>query len=393
MRAEPARVAFMGVDQQIHLVDTHGRGHRSLTLPKIPSALARWGSYAGAGVSAWPCWSPDGRWIACFQATDEDASPDVVAAVEVDGVEERELLRLEGRAPIYCRWHPAGRLLAVLTQTEQELELGVCDLDELGSVRTIQHGVPLFFAWAPEGRRLLMHVGAPSAPSRLVLHDLDGDLAGVPLPDTPGSFCAPVYAGGRPVYVGAHLGRSWLCVARKDGRRAEALGAFDGLIAVMPDPTGPRVVVGAAPRGEGTPYQGLWLAPLDGGPIERLTEDPCMAFFWDPRGGRLVTASVDLMASCLRWRLLDVETRQTRELSLFWPSRELLFYLHFFEQFASSHSLISADGRTLVYASYAASEQGTAEGTRCHVLALDLDDPDPQPRSLGEGTFGVCSPV
>ncbi len=388
------RVATMGVDHQIHLVDTHGHGRRPLTLPKVPSALARWGSYAGAGVSSWPCWSPDGRWIACFQAQDEEQPANVVAAVEVDGVEERELIELDGRSPLYCRWHPGGRMLAVLTQSGRDLELGVCDLDQLGGMRTVQRGVPLFFAWAPEGRRLLMHAGdEEGGRSRLLLLNLDDDLAPAPLPDAPGSFCAPVYAGGRPVYVSHHLDRSWVSVARRDGRRAEALAAFDGLLAVLPDPKGGRVVVGSAPRGEGTAYDGLWLVPLDGGPVERLTDDPCMAFFWDPTGGRLICASVDFMASCLRWRLLDLQTRQMRELSLFWPSRELLFYLHFFEQFADSHRLISADGRTLVYASYAASEQGTPDGARCHVLALDLDDPDPQPRVLGEGSFGVCAPV
>lgn len=393
MSHPPTRVAIMGADHQIQLVDTDGRGRRPLTLPKVPSALARWGSYAGAGVSGWPCWSPDGRWIACFQATNEDMSPNIVSVVEVDGVEERELVELNDAVPIYCRWHADSRLLAVLTQSEQELGLGVCDLEDLGGMRMIRQGVPLFFTWAPEGERLLMHVGSAEGPSQLVVHDLKAEVPELVLPDAPGSFCAPVYAAGRPVYVGAHLGRSWLCVARRDGRRAVGLGAFEGLVAVLPDPVGPRVVVGAAPRGEGTPYQGLWLAPLDGGPIERLTEDPCMAFFWDPRGGRLVYATVDLMASCLRWHLLDLETRRSRELCPFWPSRELLFYLHFFEQFASSHSLVSADGRTLVFASYAASEAGTPESTRCHVLALDLDDPDPQPRTLGEGTFGVCAPA
>jgi len=387
------RVALVGDDRQIHLVDPISGRRRPLTLPRVPSALARWGSYAGPGVSSWPCWAPDGRWISCFQARDEDAPLDVVAAVEVDGVQERELVTLHGRLPIYASWASDGRRLAVLLQAEEELELGICDLSDVGRCRPVIKGVPLFFCWSPEAARLFVHVGAREGGNRLLLQDLERAGGSVLLADGPGSFCAPVYAAGRPVYVSAHLGRSWLSVARADGGSGEALGAFDGLVAVLPDPRGPRVLVGAAPRGEGTPYEGLWLAPLDGGPIEQVSEEPCMAFFWDPQGERVITARVDLMSSCLRWSVLDLATRRRRDLCPFWPSREMLFYLHFFEQFAQSHSLLSPDGRTLVFPSYAASEQGTAEGARCHVLALDLYEPDPQPRSLGEGTFGVFSPV
>lgn len=391
--AASGRVALVGVDQQIHVVDPAGRRSRQLSYPKVSSALSRWGAVAGQGSSSWPCWSPDGRWIACFQSREEDGPLSVVSALEADGVEERELAELSGLAPIYAQWEPGGRRLAVLSQADQELELGLCDLDDLGRYRPVERGVPLFFSWAPDGGRLLIHVGSAEGLSRILLQRADGKGEPIVLPDPPGSFCTPVYSGSRPVYVGGHLGRSWLCVARPDGGRSLALGAFDGLVAVLPDPSAPRVAVGAAPRGEGTPYEGLWVAPLDGGPMARVTEDAVMAFFWAPDGGRLLYASPDLVSSCLRWRSVELASGKIRDLCPFWPSRELLFYLHFFEQFATSHPLVSPDSRSLVFASYAASEQGTPDTARCHVLAIDLDDPDPQPRILGEGTLGVFSPA
>lgn len=47
-------------------------------------------------------------------------------------------------------------------------------------------------------------------------------------------------------------------------------------------------------------------------------------------------------------------------LDSFTPTREMIYFLNFFEQFARSHSFWSADGRHLAYGALVA-ERGTAE--------------------------------
>lgn len=386
------RVAFVGRDHQIYVVDVAGGRARRLTLPKAVSALGRWGGQGAEERSSWPSWSPNGRWIACFQQRRPDREPNVVSVIEVDGVEERELVELDRFAPIYAQWSPDGAWLAVLSQGPEELELGVVPLDQRAPYRVVERGVPLFFSWSPDSARLLVHVGDRAQQvARLVVHDLRSNSAAL-LPEAPGAFCTPVYVGSHPVYVSDHLGASWISTVGPERGRPAALATFEGLLALVPDAGRAAVIVGSAPRGEGTAYAGLWRVPLDGSAPARLSEGDCMAWFCGPRAGRIVVATVDRMGACLRWLLVD-EGQEPRDICPFWPGPEQVFFLHFFEQFALSHSPVCADGRTLVYTSAVGGEGddgGGAGGT--HVLALDLDDPDAQPRSLGEGRFAVCSP-
>lgn len=392
MSSSPGRVAMVGHDRQIHVMDLATGAGRRVTVPKHQSPLARWGQTPGDERSLWPCWSPDGRWIACFQSRRADDDPSVVSVVQVDGVEERELVELTRSAPIYAAWSADGAQLAVLSQGPDELEIGVVPVNLSRDYRVVERGVPLFFCWNPDGARLMLHVGdRAQRAARLVTHDLR--LGGsVLLSEAPGAFCTPVYAGSRPVYVSDHLGASWVTTSGVERGRSASLATFDGLLALVPEPGGEGVVVGAAPRGEGSPYAGLWRVALDGSAVTRLTEQDCMAFFLTPDGRRIVYASVDRSAGCLLWRVVDLCGGPPRELCPFWPSPEQLFYLHFFEQFALSHSPISADSRTLVYSSLVGMPGPDGEPPPGHVLALDLDDPDAQPRSLGEGSFAVCSP-
>ena len=125
MSPDAGRVALVGADRQIYVADLANGARRVLTLSKHQSPLARWGRTAGEERSLWPCWSPDGRWIACFQTKRTDEDPSVVSVVQVDGVEERELVELTRSAPIYASWSADSGSLAVLSQGSDELELGV----------------------------------------------------------------------------------------------------------------------------------------------------------------------------------------------------------------------------------------------------------------------------
>ncbi|NOY25263.1 MAG: hypothetical protein GXP62_05265 [Oligoflexia bacterium] len=121
-----------------------------------------------------------------------------------------------------------------------------------------------------------------------------------------------------------------------------------------------------------------------------------MAFFWCRGGQRLVYAALDQDAGCARWYRCDLGTDDPsdsveQELAAFWPSRDQLFLLHFFEQFAASHRIIDPSGRWLTWASHP--EPG-AEITDFspRIMALDLTSPDPDPIVLAPGSFAVFSP-
>lgn len=383
----PERLAWVGTDRRLYVGEIDGSGARAVTWARTEGP--GWGAPSDLDACSWPCWSPDGRWISYFRG--EDGGPFHVEAVEVDGIEQRGLLDLDGQLPIYAAWSPRGDHLALLCQQDQELALVVTDVATPGAQQALAQGVPLFFSWTPDGRRLLVHLGGADG-ANIGLYGLTEGSPPHRLRDTPGSFCTPVYVGARAVFVTGHLGRSWVSVADRDGQRALALEPYDGLVAVVPSPKDPMVAVGCAPRGEGTPYRGLQILPLDGGPTHTLTRAELAAFFWSPTGEHIVTASVDPAHACMRWRLISLRTRETRDLGPFWPSREQLFHLHFFEQFASSHPNISADGRTLVYSSLLGPPADSDGPPLPYILTLNLEDPDAQPVAIAEGSYGVFAP-
>jgi TolB protein len=371
-----------------------GVGLRQVTFPKAAGPMVRWGGRSGDDHWSWPSWSPDGRWLSCFQGagSDEVQGAAAVYAIDVDGVEERQLCTFDGQVPIYARWSPQGRNLAVLVQDEDELQLSVCGVERLGARRVVDEGVPLFFSWTPQGERLVVHVGSRrDSHGRLVVRDPLGSSEDLLFADTPGSFCTPVLLGDDVVYVvNESGGGSVVTVAGVDGRDPVPLIKLEGLLAVVPSPLGDRVAVGAAPRGESTPYKGIWVAGRDQEPYQ-VAKGDCAAFFWTPGGRRLVYAVVEVDRSAMSWWIVAADGGTPRRLGSFWPSRDQLFFVHFFEQYAGSHSLISPDGRLLVYSSHPApTDEGDDRSALIYVIELDAAEPTPRP--IAEGSFAVFAP-
>ncbi len=344
---------------------------------------------------SWPTWSPDGRWLAAFalETDDERVGPLRVHVVSVDGV--RQALWWEGinEGPIYLQWHPRGGALSVLVQRGDELFLGAVHEAELGRLRAVECGVPLFYNWAPGGQGVLMHVGTPGRKgSRLVFRDPLGTAEDVVYDVVPGSFCAPVSCDGRAVYAVGENGRSRLVASALDGSDPTTLATLPGLLAIAGAPAGePLVAVSSATGGEGSAYDGLDLVHVHTGARRRLSDLPVMAFSWAPNGAWLLAVEVVAADNCMRaWRV-PADGSPPVELGTFWPSRDMLFYLHFFDQYTQSHPLVSADSRHVCWAGYPAraGRADLSEPPQVYVQsAYDGGDPE----VVGPGVFAVWAP-
>ena len=369
----PPRLAYVGTDRQLHLIDADGHSPAQLTLSLGDNPLLLWGQPGLESKTwAWPTWSPDGRRLACFempQADDEETGEATVHVVDTDGVQQMELLRVDRGVPLYCQWQADGEGLLVLVQDEEELELRHLRLDALGRYDVVERGVPLFFTWHPDGRRIFVHTASEGNPrtSRLVVRDTWSILPDDVLPQDPGNYCAPVLCGDTLVHVDRRGHDSALVRTALDGSDQEQLLTYEGLGAIVPA-GGRQVVFAAAPQGEGTPYRGLLLVGDRG--VETLCTDDCLAFAWNEARGALVYAQVDLQSNCLVWKVVR-PGEEPRELKAFWPSREQLFYLRFFDQFVQSHDLVDPSGRWLTFAGHTAEE--AAQGSEPTVHVLDLD--------------------
>ena len=386
MATSAGRIAFVGADGQIHVTRADGSGARAATFAKVPTALSRWGSTQGRDSCTWPVWSPDGRWIGCFQSPlgEDHGGSALVVAVEADGVEEQALLALDGELPIYAQWNAAGTCLAVLTQHQDELTLALCSIGDLGNRRPVDEGVPLFFAWA--GERILVHVGnRPPRSGHVVLRDPMGGDEDRLLAEAPGTFCTPLLVEDQALYV--ERGSLWSTDVRRGGRRE--LTALDGLVAMVARPRHPEVAIGVAPVSGADPYRGVALLDLAGGQARSILDEPCLAFFFDPTGERLLYVKARERGQGVTLHVRE-PSGDTRPLGRFWPSAHQLFYLQFFEQYCASHPLVSPDGAVAVFSGF---EDPSIAGRDAspRIFAMDLRDDVGLPEVIAEGSFAVWS--
>ena len=387
-------VAYVGLDRQLHVISAEGGPARQVSFPAIASELQLWGGATGKDSCSWPTWSPDGRWLAFFRALSEgDAPVEVdVCVLEVDGVEERQLTHLSDGLPLYASWNRSGDALAVLVQRGEELELRTCRPDAVGEHRVVDEGPPLFFSWLPDGSRLLIHAGGQGG-KRVVVRDALGVREDAPMPGEPGTFCAPMVVGEEVLYARANGTRSTLIRAHPDGSDPRALWEVDGLIAFVPSPDQSLVAFGSVDHDRG-PYDGVSVMPLDGSSEpRRVIDHPCLAFAWLPDGQGLLSATIDEERKCLWWHLHLLASGDERRLCPFRPTREMMFQLHFFEQFVQTHPLISPDGRWLIQATFPNAADGPdAPSGPPRIEILDLSDPRARPRLLAHGRFATFGP-
>ncbi len=390
-----SRLAWVTGDRQIAIAAADGSGANLLTAG-IAQQFGAWGQLARPQAQwSWPTWSPDGKWVAAFmvEGADEESSPVRVQVLGVDGVHQELWWEAGGVAPIYLQWQPQGEALAALVQRSGELNLLAIRRSEMGRARLVEEGVPVFFSWTPEGGRLLVHAGDRGvARGRLVLRDPFGTAEDVIYDRPPGSFCAPVFVGGSALWATPEDGGSLIYASTPDGRRARPIINRKGLCALIAAPGGSSLLaVANAPGGEGTPYAGIDLCDLVSQEVRPLTRMPCLAFFWSPTGEWLLVAEVCSDDNCLRWWKMAINGDAPVPLGTFWPTRDVIFFLHFFDQYTMSHPLVSHDGRHIVFAGYPAGG-GHADLSRPpRIYLCDVDRPEEPATEVDGGSFAVFS--
>ena len=390
-----SRLAWVTADRQIAVAEADGSGGRRLTAA-VARGVGAWSQLAKPQVLwSWPTWSPDRQWVAAFavEASDDRSGPARVVALSADGLRETHWGEFPQDLPIYLQWHPHNRGLGVLTQRNQELVLSAIAEGRLGRARAVEAGVPLFFNWSPDGERILVHAGdRGAAGGRMVLRDPFGGAEDVLFTAQPGSFCAPIFVGPEAVWARRAEAASEVVASTREGGEPRRLLARDGLLALVPAPVGrPLLAVAHAAAGEGSPYTELVVVDVITGEVRLLAAPPCLAFFWSPDARWLLVAQVASADNCLRWWKVPADGSAPIPLATFWPTREMVFLLHFFDQFTGSHPLVSSEGRHLAFAGYPAGDgQADLSAPPC-IFLKDVDRPDAPAEEVDGGSFAVFS--
>lgn len=385
----PGRIAVIAADGNVVVVAPDGSGAMALTDDAGPRT-----QYSQ------PAWSHDGEWLAWVEAG-PDQPPGVFAlasassrAVPVEAAPSQagaqawlHVARPDGSkarrvptpfTPFYLYWSPAGDRVAFLGNDGNALSLGLLDdATGDGEARRLDSGSPYYFSWAPDGSRLLVHVGA----DRLGYLDLEGGFE--PLPQRPGAFTAPEWSaeGTTLAFSVAEEGRQRLIATDAAGTETGEYALLAGFtnFVLGADETMAYVEFG----GDGTLGPVTIAAP--GEAVREVVDRPTLAFFWDPAGTELALLVLDQTeeGAWLRWATWDGTT--LTQLGRFRPSTVFLTaYLQFYAQYAQSHSFWAPDGSALVHA-------GAAADGRQGVWV--------QPRDGGpewlvhDGSFGVWSPA
>jgi hypothetical protein len=320
---------------------------------------ARVVSPGGGASQQQVAWSPGGRrlaWGRSERRGGEQARSSLVTA-DPDGG-DRVATPLP-TMPFYLWWRPDGRVVACLANGPQGIDLLL--VDPGGPARVALRGAPLFFAWAPDGRRLVAHVDD----ERLVV--LDGDPGRTSdereLGEAEG-FSAPAWVDeGIVADVSGEDGRRVLALLDPaTGQVRRPLARHDGWARVVTARGAPRLAVCVGPldpgrdrsvlvqEGEAIP-EALTVVDLVSGALDVVLAYPPVAAEWSPDGRRLLVLVPDDVTGPPRLRWLVWEGGEARPLgepflpTSWWARTELAFP----EQFAQSRRTWSPDGRAITF--------------------------------------------
>lgn len=361
-----------GVANSLLLVHDVGGGERALVSYRADGTEVA--NYSGGPdeLVVQPIWSPDGRRIAWVRSTSTAAWELVTQAV--DGTDET-VHELPGR-PDYITYDPTSSRLLALTPSPDgfglviiELDVGAATESDTEPFTIVDLGVPYFSDFAPDGNRLIAHVGIDV---RVV--DLDGDVTSLEL--SSGSHQTPAWhPSDDTVFFTTDTGEGERLVSYGlDTDVTNELGVIVGFVFFDLDPAGTRLAVTAfgparAPGGleafrrpgdrqtSTTPdtalETGLWIIDVADGQARLLDDQPATAPLWDPTGSRVLVR--DALAGAGRWNVYQLDGTRTST-DVYEVDQSLVpAYLPFWDQYVRSQTVWSPDGEQFVHVGRAGS--------------------------------------
>jgi Tol biopolymer transport system component len=395
----PSRVAYSAEDGHVYTVPLGGGdSHRiSQVVGNSPDATVG----REAQVPRWPTWSPDASRIA-FTRVLVGAGETLVASqlwtAAHDGTDLRKIWDAPDKEPIYLAWSPDGSLIALLVQTEEDLELEIVDATGAQPVRRVAQGNPFYFCWAPDSRSLLLHIGSTGsgaskpelALARLGPPDEVRSL-GVP----PGDFRTPGWTsdGRKVAFVATGPdGVQTISMVSPEGGDITRLATSSKQAAFMLALDGNRLAWGSKSEQDRLAYDGLEVVTTDGRTHTRVTGDLVVAWFWSPDGRQLAFVTLERSGQSFVWQVADADGSNVRRLSSFMPTPGEIRIMAFFDQYAISHGPWAPDSTALVYAVGLPGELPGAGLSGPGVIQSVAVDGKSQPKTVIGGNF-VAMPV
>lgn len=340
-------------------------------------------------------WSPDGSRVAWGQRDQQEGAAVSRVVTSLPGGGERTEAVVPF-LPFYLSWDPTSSHVAYLGNRGDGVGFGVVER-AAGPAPTsspLDRGLPYYFAWGPQGDRVLVHVGD----DRLEELALDG--TAMVVDPRPGVFQAPVWSpdGRTQLYVRRGGGlRQTIVAFHREQRRASEVAAIEGAGFLVLSPDGRMVAYQALAPDEVDLYDrslpdrvedvGVTVIDLATGRSERISTEIAAAWYWSPDGSRLAILEPVYDGDgpiAFRWRLWD--GTDAAEGPSFTPSLRLLQETTpFFSQYAQSWSMWSPDGKAFAFPL-------DLPGAPDTIVVQPVDARVPA-YAVGRGSFVAWSPV
>lgn len=398
------RIAYMDNDLNIQVIDSVGEHRVALTSDAKPDNDL---------VNIFPTWSPDSQRLAFVRIGGTTAAPDATLFVSLaSGGDPAPIFKSGSLVPFYLYWSPDSQRIGFLAQSESEIALMLGNADGKGDARKLESGSPLYWAWSPDSRTMLAHIGGSkrtSRTARLALLRWQTNESPQTLIPGPAAFQAPQFSpdGSAILYAGtSDTEQDALYAANADGTNIHSIADYKGRIAFAWSPDGKKIAWMTTPTNSEMPYLGpLFVGDREGKDAKKLGEEDVLAFYWSPDSKRIAFLTLLPPGSqgCLdcprvpgldapleqgrallfRWRIVNVETGQPWTLVTFAPTANFISVLPYFDQYARSVTYWSPDSTSFVYTEREA--QGNAG-----VFVTEVVE-NAKPRRIADGTLAIWS--
>ena len=391
------RLAVMGTDGNIYTMDQAGGALVAVTedavIPDETQGLVRYYQF--------PAWAPDDSRLAFigYQGNDQFATTTSVFTTAPDGSNIVQAFSSGQYMPRNLYWSPDGEWLTFLTSTSGSTASALQMVPAAGGEATkLDAGNPFYWAWAPDGRTILVHAGGSGLAyrSRLAFLNVDGAIYEEGMAVRPAAFQAPAWSpDGTRLLVAAQAGdQAEIVVTNREGSLYRVLARANASLAFAWSPNGKQVAYVARNRGE-TGLQGnLTVIDLEGRGAEPtvLTEDTfVLGFFWSPDSAKIAyfvpgtyinPEDEEQQTIFLTLHVHNLRKETTREIQSFVPTAQFMAVVQQFDQFYLATRVWSPDSRNILFA--ALSQQGPG-------IMVAKADGNIAPRRVTDGLIGFWS--